>query len=182
MVVERGLVIVSGPPGAGKSTLAVPLAQRLGLPLLRKDHIKETLHDHLPAHGEPRDWSRSLGGASMELIWALAQIFPAAVLEANFRPGSEYERRKLAALPAPLVEVYCRCPLELAAERYGRRSQGPARHPTHVLREVSVAMLREFDRPVALGPVIEADTRAPVNIARLAEDVLTALSALTQTT
>jgi predicted kinase len=55
VAVERGFVIVSGPPGAGKSSLAIPLAQRLGLPLLRKDHIKETLHDHLPAHGGARD-------------------------------------------------------------------------------------------------------------------------------
>ena len=178
MAVQRGFVIVSGPPGAGKSTLAVPLAQRLGLPLLRKDHIKETLHDHLPAHGAPRDWSRSLGGASMELIWALAQIFPAAVLEANFRPDSEYERQKLAALPAPLVEIYCRCPLGLAAERYSRRFQAPGHHPTHVLAEVGVEALREFDHPMALGPVIEADTTAPVDLDALADQVRAALSAL----
>lgn len=182
MAVERGFVIVSGPPGAGKSSLAIPLAQRLGLPLLRKDHIKETLHDQLPARGGARDWSRSLGGASMELIWALTQVFPAAVLEANFRPESAYERQKLAALPAPLVEVYCRCPLELAAERYNRRSHATGRHPTHVLAEVDVEMLREFDHPAALGPVIEADTTAPVDIAALAAQVRAALFALSQTT
>ena len=67
-------MIVSGPPGAGKSSLAIPLAQRLRLPLLRKDHIKETLHDHLPAHGEARDWSRSLGGAAT--TGSLAIILP----------------------------------------------------------------------------------------------------------
>jgi chloramphenicol 3-O-phosphotransferase len=182
VAVERGFVIVSGPPGAGKSSLAVPLAQSLGLPLLRKDHIKETLHDHLPAHGEARDWSRSLGGASMELIWALTQVFPAAVLEANFRPDSAYERKKLAALPAPLVEVYCRCPLDLAAERYNRRFRAPGHHPTHVLAQVSVEMLGEFDHPVALGPVIEADTTAPVDVVAIAARVHDALSALIQTT
>ena len=182
MAVQRGFVIVSGPPGAGKSTLAIPLAQRLGLPLLRKDHIKETLHDRLPAHGQASDWSRSLGGASMELIWALAGVFPAAVLEANFRPDSDYERQRLAALPAPLVEVYCRCPLDLAATRYNRRFSAPGHHPSHTLAEIDVQMLREFDHPVALGPVIEADTTAPVDIAVLAAQVREALSGLNQTT
>jgi hypothetical protein len=182
VAVARGFVIVSGPPGAGKSTLAIPLAQRLGLPLLRKDHIKETLHDRLPAHGQTGDWSRSLGGASMELIWALAGVFPAAVLEANFRPDSDYERQRLAALPAPLVEVYCRCPLALAATRYNRRFSAPGHHPAHVLAQVDVEMLREFDRPMALGPVIEVDTTAPVDVAALADRVRDVLSGLNQTT
>ena len=182
MAVARGFVIVSGPPGAGKSTLAIPLAQRLGLPLLCKDRIKETLHDRLPAHGGAADWSRSLGGASMELIWALAAVFPAAVLEANFRPDSAYERQRLASLPAPLVEVYCRCPLALAAERYNRRAQLADHHPTHVLRHIGVEKLREFDHPVALGPVIETDTTAPVDVTAIAAQVRDMLSALSQTT
>ncbi len=118
----------------------------------------------------------------MELIWALADVFPAAVLEANFRPGSDYERQRLAALSAPLVEVYCRCPLELAATRYNRRFSAPGHHPTHALAEVDVEMLREFDRPMALGPVIEADTTDPVDVAALAAQVRGALSGLNQTT
>jgi adenylate kinase family enzyme len=43
----RGVVLVSGAPGADKTTLAVPLAAALGLPLLSKDQIKETLFDAL---------------------------------------------------------------------------------------------------------------------------------------
>ena len=158
-------MIVSGAPGAGKSTLAGPLAARLGLPLIGKDHIKETLYDHIPAGAERAVWSKILGGASMELIWTLASHTPAAVLEANFRPRSDYERGKLAALPGPLVEVYCRCPPELAAERYAARHA--SRHPTHTSGEVSPEYLADFDRPIALGPVIEVDTRAPVDIETL---------------
>lgn len=85
----RGVVIVSGPPAAGKSTLADPLAAELGFTLIAKDRIKETLHDAL---GWVADidlaWSQRLGAAAMELLWALALGAPAVVLEANFWPGT----------------------------------------------------------------------------------------------
>jgi predicted kinase len=45
----RRLVYVSGSPGAGKTSLAGPLAAELGYALLTKDLIKETLHDALGA-------------------------------------------------------------------------------------------------------------------------------------
>jgi predicted kinase len=168
-------VIVSGAPGAGKSTLAGPLAQRLGLPLIGKDHIKETLHDHLPPGPDRAAWSKLLGAASMELIWTLARHAPAAVLEANFYPKSDYQRGKLAALPGPLVEVYCRCPPALAAARYAARHAG--RHPTHVSGEVTLEQLADFDRPLALGPVIEVDTSAPVDVEAIASQAVALLSA-----
>ena len=162
-------MIISGAPGAGKSTLAGPLAERLGLPLIGKDHIKETLYDNIPAGPDRATWSKILGGASMEVLWKLASLAPAAVLEANFRPHSDYERGRLTALAAPLVEVYCRCPPELAAERFAARH--PQRHPTHVSSEISLQYLAEFDRPLALCPVIDVDTTGPIDAGDLAARV-----------
>ena len=43
----RHLVYVAGAAGAGKTSLAVPLAAELGYSLVTKDMIKETLHDSL---------------------------------------------------------------------------------------------------------------------------------------
>jgi predicted kinase len=39
------IVYISGRPGAGKSSLAFPLAAELGYSLVTKDLVKEALHD-----------------------------------------------------------------------------------------------------------------------------------------
>jgi predicted kinase len=141
---------VSGAPGAGKSSLAGPLAAELGFALITKDTLKETLHDALGAPEPDLAWSRLLGGAAMELLWRLAADAPAVVIEANFRPYSEFERGKLtglAALGGRTVEVHCRCPAEVAAARYSARRT----HPVHVLTTLPVAAMAEYDRPVGIG-------------------------------
>ena len=171
----RRVVMVSGAPGAGKSTLARPLAEALALPLLSKDVIKERLADVLGQRDEPEVWTKALGSAAMELIWTLAAQSPAVVLEANFRPRSAYERRMLSGLGGRLVEVYCRCPPDEARRRYSARSVIGSRHAIHTLRDLPADLLAEFDGPVGLGQVIEVDTTAPVDIAALVTRVRAAL-------
>lgn len=168
------MVLISGPPGAGKTTLARPLAERLGFALLTKDDIKETLFTAM--EGEPGDaaFSRRMGAAAMEVLWALAQHCPALVLEANFRTKSAYERERVAALlqgGAQIVEIHCRVPLEEAARRFASRAREERHHPAHVLQEMSVERLAEYEGPFGLGPVIEVETTRPVNIEALADRI-----------
>jgi predicted kinase len=160
----RRLVYVSGAPGSGKTTLAGPLAAELGYALLRKDRIKETLHDVLGPPDPDLAWSRRLGSAAMELLWAQAADSPAVMIEANFRPCSDYERAKLSGLAAHPVEVYCSCPPELARQRYNARLT----HAVHVVATLPLTAMAEYDRPVGIGALVTVDTTTAVNVSAIA--------------
>jgi predicted kinase len=165
------LVLVSGPPGSGKTTLARPLAQQLGFALLSKDDIKESLYTAMG--GAPGDvaFSRQIGSAAMDVLWALAPHCPTVVLEANFRTGSAYERQKVAALleaGSQMVEVYCRVPRQEASRRFAERARQARHHPAHALADLPPERMTEYEEPFALSPVIEVNTEIAVDIDSLA--------------
>jgi len=165
----RRIVYVSGKLGAGKTSLAVPLAAELGYSLMIKDLVKETLHDalHVPGEGEiDRDWSLRLGAASFELLFALAAHADGMVIEANFHPHNDYERDKLRGLGGSVVEVHCACPAEVAVARYNARQ----RHEVHT-KGMTLTGMDKYDRPVGIGSLITVDTTAPVDIAAVAAEV-----------
>src|ERR1700722_3656996 len=167
MTQVRRLVYVSGAPGAGKTSLAGPLAAELGYALITKDTIKETLHDALGAPDADLAWSRRLGGAAMELLWTLAARAPDVVIEANFRPYSDYERGRLLGLGGRPVEVHCSCPAELASARYNARPT----HPVHVIKSLPASAMAEYDRPVGVGGLVMVDTTGPVDVTAVAARV-----------
>lgn len=166
------LIIVTGPPAAGKTTIARELAMRLQLPLIAKDTIKEALFDGLGT-GDLA-WSRRLGTATFGVMLALAEESLAAggsfVLEANFARGEGNAR--LAQLPARFVQVHCSAPLDVLVGRYATRE----RHPGHVDGE-RIDALREAvesgrHEPLELpGKLIRVDTTGPVDVAALAEQL-----------
>ncbi len=170
---DRSFVVVSGPPASGKSTLARPLAERLGLPLVAKDTIKESLLATLGA--DDLEQSRRLGRASVAVLYAVAAASPVgAVLEGVFfRTFAVHELRRLRG---PIVEIFCRCPRNVALSRYRDRSS--TRHAGHLDAERVEEELWNDDnaQPIAGGwRVIEVDTTAPVHVDTLVSDIRHAL-------
>ena len=147
MAAFRGFVVVSGPPASGKSSLAPALAAELDLPLLAKDVIKDALVEVLDAPDLPR--SRELGRAAVHVL--------------------------LAALPGPVVEVFCRCPPALLQQRYAARSTGRGAGYFDLDRDPAELWNAEVGTPVAGGwAVLEVDTAGEVDIAALAARVVAA--------
>lgn len=174
----RVVVIVNGPPASGKSTLARPLADALGLPLIAKDAVKETLLDAL-GYGD-REASRRIGAAAGEVCWTVLGSCPdGAVVESWLAPHSrDVVSAGLArAAVDRLVEVWCSCPPEEVRRRYEQRAH--LRHPGHF----DVDNLSGFDQvlttaaPLTLGPVIEVRTDRLVELDRVVLAIRSALSA-----
>ncbi|WP_163510385.1 AAA family ATPase [Fodinicola acaciae] len=168
----RLVLLVSGPPAAGKTTLARALAKRLDLPLISKDDLKETIFDAMGGPAGDLAWSRRIGAAAMEVLWLVAAQCPEVILEANFRPGSAIEQEHLRRLDARFVEVRCRCSDAEIIRRYAERAR--TAHPAHALTTLAASSLDEYRQPVGIGPLVEVDTSGPVDL----DDLTTRLTAL----
>jgi predicted kinase len=172
VVAPPTLILVTGMPSSGKTTVAEALARQLRLPLIAKDAIKESLYDSLGA--EDVASSGRLGAAAFAVIFALARIALASgaslIVEANFFPDQESE---FAALPAHrLVQVHCDAPLSVLLDRYASRTRHPGHHDAEKIKELPVRYESGVHGPLRLdGKLIQLDTTQPFDVAALAQRV-----------
>lgn len=159
------LVVVTGSPASGKSTLAEKLSESMRLPLLAKDAFKEEIYDNLEG-AAPAD-SHRLGFVAVRLMhsWSkrLLEKGVSLVLESNFKRSlSLPDLESLFALSQPVV-VQCVAPRDEVVDRYVERSEEGERHPVHDDAN-HVDELRhdlekgEYDMRVLDVPVITVDT------------------------
>ena len=163
------LVVVTGVPGAGKTSLAGPLAERLGCALVSLDQNKEELA--MEAEDTPRDWLRYDG--ETELVRRLEAFEGEAVVDIWIAPSRDTER--VVGLLGPwwdrLVEVRCQVPAAVAVERYAARVRPWPHLPAD---DETLERIREAaEHPEALGAprTVVVDTSRPVDLG----DVVTAV-------
>lgn len=131
-------ILVTGMPAAGKSTMAEAIAERLKLPVISKDSVKELLFDHVGF--QSRVEKVNLGIASMKIMYyAAGQLMKAGqpfILENNFEYSSEHGIKKLleqyqySALTITLTGDY-----KVIYRRFLERESSPDRHRGHVVND-----------------------------------------------
>lgn len=147
------LILVTGLPCTGKSTLAKRLARDLALPLVSRDEIKEVLFDHLG--WKDRDWSRKLGIASWHLLYYFVELLLVSrqsfVVENYFKP--DFDTRKFHNLRArhdfQALQIRCTTDGETLFERFKRRSESGERHRGHIDHQ----NYAEFEKQLIEGTV-----------------------------
>lgn len=131
-------ILVTGIPAAGKSTMAKTIAERLKLPSISKDAMKEILFDNVGF--QSRKEKVNLGVASMEIMYYVAEQLMKAgqafILENNFEYSSEHgiknllEQYQYSVLIITLTGDY-----RVIYQRFLERESSPNRHRGHVVND-----------------------------------------------
>lgn len=158
-------IIISGPPGTGKTSLGKLIARELALPFFYKDQIKESLFDTLG--WSDAAWSKKLGTASMEILYRLleAQLESNAsfVFEANFKPETDKPilQRLTSRYGTNFIELFCYAEPAVIVQRFNSRILHKRRHPGHhsipMEKEALEAYLHQYT-PLHIGNLIELNT------------------------
>jgi len=130
-------ILVTGIPAAGKSTMAKALSERLELPAISKDRIKETLFDYVGF--QSREEKVNLGIASMEIMYYVAdQLMKAGqsfILENNFEYSENGIKVFLDKYQCPVLTITLTGDYKVIYQRFLERESSPDRHRGHVVND-----------------------------------------------
>ena len=174
------VVLLTGHPASGKSTLATPLAEALGAVCLSKDQVRYRVFDGWkPDHPGGGGRALTIGRATFDeddvvwstWFWAIEQALAVVPVVAETAMTRDVNRadvaRFLDRLGVPTVEVLLRSSLPALLERYAARQASAEAH--RVYRRFppgteNPLLAQEYRPLLAPSRVIEVDATDPSTI------------------
>lgn len=150
------VIVFTGLPGTGKTTLSKQVSASLGIPLIAKDAIKEIMYDTI-------GWSdKAFSGKLAQATFGIMEYVieeqlragNAIIVEANYAPhlASKRFQQWQEQYRCVITQVVCRTELTVLANRYFTRQQSGQRHAGHVDNNSTVEdYLVDFERRVEAG-------------------------------
>ncbi len=130
-------ILVAGIPATGKSTMAEVISERLKLPVISKDAIKELLFDNVGF--QSRAEKVNLGIASMRIMYYVAgQLMKAGqpfILENNFESSEHGMKNLLEKYQYPALTITLTGDYKAIYQRFLERESSPDRHRGHVVND-----------------------------------------------
>ena len=162
------LILITGMPATGKTTLGVSLSAKYHLPFISKDALKDRMFDTLGSND--KEWSLKVSAASHRIMdYIVDEEFNAGhsiILESNFKPhiDSERFRRIQEKYECDIIQIVCWAEGEVIFKRFTDRIGTSARHEGHV--EIPLEQIKEDfisangkDEPLDIdGVTLELDT------------------------
>lgn len=170
------VLLVTGPPASGKSTLAAALAERLELPVVSSDVVRKSLAGLAPHERAPASAYRP--SATIETYRELAaraaaelRRHPGVIVDATAR-SRELRAALLEGVGAaePKALIVCEVPrAELARRALAR--QRSATRVSDATAEVALELADAFEPPDELDPAVVCRVRTDVEEAAVLERV-----------
>jgi hypothetical protein len=166
---QAQMILVGGPPGAGKSTLSERLAEVGGLELIRSDVTRKILSGVEPTDSAAADYQAGVyAPAVTDLVYSamlsrarqLLSLGHSVVLDASWSAAEQRAeaRRVAAAAAANLREVRCEAPAELARQRILDRALAGT-DPSDATVAIAGRMRASFDDWPEATPLSTVGTR-----------------------